>query len=165
MSDAAPSRRTDRATLEIAASPDAIYAAFVDPEALMRWLPPRGMTGRILEYEFRPGGRYRLALTRGDDAPENAGKTSGRTDVTTGRFLALEPGKRIVQSVEFASDDPAFAGEMRMTWAFEPTATGTRVTVTAENVPPGIEKSDHDAGLRSSLENLANQVVAETPVP
>jgi len=53
------------------------------------------------------------------------GKTVGRTDVTTGRFLTLEPGKRIVQSVEFESADVAFAGEMIMTWSFEPTTTGT----------------------------------------
>jgi uncharacterized protein YndB with AHSA1/START domain len=75
--------------------------------------------------------------------------------VSTGRFVALERGKRIVQTVEFDSEDPAFAGEMTMTWSFEPTATGTNVTVSAEHVPTGISKADHDEGLRSSLANLA----------
>ena len=139
----------------VSARPDAVYGAFADPVALMKWLPPGRMTGRALEYDFREGGRYRIELTYGDDAPGAAGKTTGRTDVTTGRFLSLDCGKRIVQSVEFESTDPSFAGAMIMTWRFEPFPTGTLVTIRAENVPPGISKADHDAGLRSSLENLA----------
>jgi uncharacterized protein YndB with AHSA1/START domain len=147
--------RTDSASLVVSAGPDAVYGALADPAALMKWLPPGNMTGRLLEYDFREGGRYRIELTYGDDAPDTAGKTTGRTDVTTGRFLSLDHGKRIVQSVEFESTDASFAGEMIMTWRFEPFPTGTLVTIRAENIPPGISKADHDAGLRSSLENLA----------
>ncbi|AUX40175.1 uncharacterized protein SOCE26_015740 [Sorangium cellulosum] len=121
----------------------------------MAWLPPESMTGGVLDYDFREGGRYRIELTYDEAAPSGAGKTTGRTDVSTGRFLSLEPGKRIVQSVEFESSDASFAGEMVMTWSFEPLPAGTRITITAENVPPGISQADHDAGLRSSLENLA----------
>jgi uncharacterized protein YndB with AHSA1/START domain len=113
------------------------------------------MTGRVLEYDFREGGRYRIELTYASEMLAQPGKTTGRTDVSTGRFLALEPGKRIVQSVEFESANVSFAGEMTMTWSFEPLPGGTRVAITAENVPSGISKADHDAGLRSSLENLA----------
>jgi uncharacterized protein YndB with AHSA1/START domain len=145
-----PQGRTDSASLAVSARPEAVYGAFADPAALMKWLPPGTMTGRVLEYDFREGGRYRIELTYGDDAPGPAGKTTGRTDVTTGRFLSLDRGKGIVQSVEFESTDG-----MIMTWQFEPFPTGTLVTITAENVPPGISKADHDAGLRSSLENLA----------
>jgi uncharacterized protein YndB with AHSA1/START domain len=151
--------RTDSASLVISARPDAIYRAFADPAALMKWLPPGNMTGRVLEYDFRESGHYRIELMYADDASSTAGKTSGRTDVTTGRFLSIDRGKRIVQSVEFESKDAAFAGEMIMTWTFEPVPTGTRVTVTAEKVPAGIGKADHDAGLRSSLENLARHLV------
>jgi uncharacterized protein YndB with AHSA1/START domain len=147
--------RTDSASIAVTARPDAVYGAFADPAALMKWLPPGRMTGRALEYDFREGGRYRIELTYGDDAPGSAGKTTARTDVSTGRFLSLDSGKRIVQSVEFDSADASFAGEMIMTWTFEPSATETLVTIRAENVPPGINKADHDAGLRSSLENLA----------
>jgi uncharacterized protein YndB with AHSA1/START domain len=154
--------RTDSASLVVAARTDAVYAAFADPAALMRWLPPGGMTGRVLEYDFREGGRYRIELTYGEDAPSAGGKTTARTDVTTGRFLSLSAGARIVQSVEFESADASFAGEMIMTWTFAPSPTGTLVTVMAENVPPGISKADHDAGLRSSLENLARHVAAVT---
>ena len=65
-----------------------------------------------------------------------------------------------MQSVEFESADLAFAGEMVVTWSFEALPAGTRVTVTAENVPPGITQADHDAGFRSSLGNLARFLAA-----
>lgn len=144
--------------MEIAATAEELYAAFADPAKLMEWLPPGTMTGQAIEYDFREGGRYRIALTYDDAAPTTAGKTEGRTDVSAGRFLALDPGRRIVQSVEFESADAAFVGEMVMTWSFEPTTFGTKVTITAENVPAGISQADHDEGLRSSLENLAKLV-------
>jgi uncharacterized protein YndB with AHSA1/START domain len=147
--------RTDTASLVVAARPDAVYRALADPDALIAWLPPEGMTGRVLDYDFREGGRYRIELTYDDSAREGEGKTTGRTDVSTGRFVSLEPGTRIVQSVEFESTDPSFAGHMIMTWSFEALSAGTCVTITAENVPPGITQADHDAGLRSTLENLA----------
>jgi uncharacterized protein YndB with AHSA1/START domain len=155
MRDSFSRGRTDRASIEVAATPAAVYAAFADSADLISWLPPGTMTGRVLEYEFRSGGRYRIELTH---AAGGAGKTTARTDVSTGRFLALEPGRRIVQSVEFDSTDPSVAGEMMMTWSFEPIAAGTRITITAEHVPPGISQADHDAGLRASLQNLARFV-------
>ncbi|WP_437572095.1 SRPBCC domain-containing protein [Sorangium sp. So ce542] len=155
MRDPAARGRTDTASLVVAARPDAVYRAFADPDALMAWLPPEGMTGRVLDYDFREGGRYRIELTYHEAAPSGGGKTTGRTDVSTGRFLSLEPGKRIVQSVEFESSEASFAGEMVMRWSFESLPAATRITITAENVPPGISQADHDAGLRSSLENLA----------
>jgi uncharacterized protein YndB with AHSA1/START domain len=141
--------------LVVAAKADDVYRAFASPDALMAWLPPGDMTGRVLDYDFRGGGRYRIELTYAGDKPAGGGKTTGRTDISTGRFLALEPGKRIVQSVEFESTDASFAGEMILAWSFEAVPEGTRVTITAENVPPGITEADHEAGLRSSLENLA----------
>jgi uncharacterized protein YndB with AHSA1/START domain len=153
----APGGRTDTASLVIAAKPHTIYRAFADPDALMAWLPPGNMTGRVLEYDFREGGRYRIEL-RYDEAGPDAGKTSERTDISSGRFLSLKPGERIVQSVEFESTSASFAGEMVMTWTFEPLDEHTRVTITAEDVPAAISKADHDAGLRSSLENLARHL-------
>jgi uncharacterized protein YndB with AHSA1/START domain len=141
----------------IAASPDVIYAAFASAESLMQWLPPSGMTGRALEYDFREGGRYRIEL-RYEHPSGSGGKTTEQTDITTGRFVQLLPGRRITQSVEFESSDPAFAGEMMMTWSFDPAPAGTTVAITADNVPNGIGKADHDAGLKSSLDNLAGFV-------
>lgn len=146
--------RTDTASRIIKATPQAVYAALVDPQALVSWLPPSGMSGRIETFDAREGGGYRMVLTY-EEADARAAKSSQNTDVVEAKFVSLVPGQRVAQQVEFASDDPAFAGIMTMTWSLEPVPGGTQVTITAENVPSGISKEDHDAGLRSSLENLA----------
>lgn len=150
--------RIDTASLRIAADVRAVYDAFENPAALATWLPPEGMLGRVIEYDFRAGGNYRIELTYPAEEAPDVGKTTGRTDVSFGRFLALERDTRIVQSVQFEAEDPAFAGEMTLTWFFEASAGATRVTVAAENVPAGIDPADHLAGLRSSLENLSRFV-------
>jgi uncharacterized protein YndB with AHSA1/START domain len=152
--------RTDTATRLVHASPDAVYRAFVDPSALIAWLPPEGMTGRILLFEPWQGGRYRIELELAGKGHKVAGKTTERTDVAGGRFLELVPGRRLVQTVEFESADPAFAGTMTMSWSLEPASEGTRVTVRATDIPSGISAEDHRAGLASSLDNLARFVDA-----
>lgn len=150
-------RKTDSASRVVAAPAEQIYRAFIDPAAWPQWLPPEGMTGHIYEFDVRPGGIYRMALTYRGDHP-NAGKTSEDTDVVEGRFAELVPNERVVQLVTFQSDDPAFGGAMRMIWSLSPAPGGTEVMITAENVPAGISKEDHDVGLRSTLENLARFV-------
>ena len=142
--------RIDEASIEILASAETLYAAFADPARLMRWLPPGTMTGQALEYDFQVGGRYRIALSYA---------VGSRTDVSHGRFLELEPGRRIVQSVEFESPDAALQGEMILRWTFEPTSAGTSVSVRASGVPAGIRPEDHALGMRSSLENLRRFVM------
>lgn len=149
--------RTDAASRIIAAPCAVIYRALIDSEALARWLPPEGMTGRFERFELKPGGTYRMILTY-KDAHGAPGKSAADADVVEGRFVALVPDERVIQSVTFESDDPAFAGTMTMTWLLEDTPDGTRVTITAENVPSGISKKDHEAGLTSSLANLAEEV-------
>lgn len=147
--------RIDAATRFIPASAEALYRAFVEGEALIAWLPPEGMSGRILQFEPRQGGLYRIELTLEGEGHRAAGKTTERTDIASGRFIELVPGRRIVQTAEFDSADPAFAGTMVMTWSFDPESEGTRVAVAATDVPSGISAEDHEAGLASSLENLA----------
>lgn len=146
--------RTDTASRVIKASPGAIYNAFVDPATLARWLPPQGMRARIERFEPHPGGSYRMVLTY-DDPAAAPGKATADSDIVEGRFVALVPGERIVWEVGFVSDDPAFAGTMTMSWRFKEVRDGTEVAILCENVPAGIGKADHDAGLRSTLENLA----------
>ncbi len=153
-------KRTDTASRIIGASADAIYRAF-EKDSIMHWLPPSGMKGTALEYDFREGGSYRIELTYEDET--TAGKTTKGSDISKGRFVALEAGRRIEQTVEFESQDAAFAGEMLMTWTFEPVLEGTLVTIVAKDVPAGISKKDHDEGLRSSLANLAAFVETGTP--
>jgi uncharacterized protein YndB with AHSA1/START domain len=134
-----------------------VWAALVDPEALLAWLPPGEMTGRFERFDARPGGSYRLVLTYAD-ASGAPGKASADSDVVEARFVDIVPGERVVQAVDFVSDDPAFAGTMTMTWAVTAVEAGTRVDIVAEDVPDGISAEDHAAGLSSSLANLAAYV-------
>jgi uncharacterized protein YndB with AHSA1/START domain len=146
--------RTDRASRLIAAPRDRVYTALVDPEALRAWLPPAGMTGRFERFDPRPGGSYRLVLTYAD-ASESRGKATADTDIVESRFVDLVPGARVVQAVDFVTDDPAYAGTMTMTWELTEVDGGTRVEIVADHVPNGIDAKDHAAGLGSSLANLA----------
>ncbi|MCP3730535.1 SRPBCC domain-containing protein [Sphingomonas sp. MG17] len=136
----------------IAASADAVYRALTDGAVVAQWLPPEGMTGEVAAFDARPGGCYDITLHYAEAGP---GKTDAGSDHVRGRFVELVPGARVIQTGEFDSDDPAFAGTMRMTWTLTAEAGGTRVEVRAEGVPSGIGADDHDAGLRSSLNNLA----------
>lgn len=156
--------RTDQASRVIAASPERIYRAFTDPDMLTKWLPPAGMTGRFERFDARPGSSYRMVLTY-LDASGAPGKSSADSDVVEACFVDLVPDVRVVQAVDFVSDDPAFAGTMTMTWELEPEPEGTRVTFRADDVPDGISADDHAAGLTSSLANLARQLRAEGFVP
>ena len=149
--------RTDEASLFIAADAGEIYRALADPDAVARWLPPSGMTGRIDEWDARPGGAYRMTLTY-DEPDAGSGKATADSDVVVGRFVELVPGRRRVQDGEFVSDDPSFSGTMRMTWMLQPQAEGTLVSIRAEDVPSGITAEDHAVGLASSLANLAEYV-------
>lgn len=155
MTNPSTEKRIDSASKVIKASPGTIYKAFVDPSALVSWLPPKGMTGHIHEFDARIGGSYRMSLTYMETDHATQGKTLEHADIVKGQFLEFIPNERIVQLVEFESDDPIFAGEMTMTWTLTVVPEGTAVTIVCENVPEGIQKEDHDIGLRSSLENLA----------
>lgn len=133
---------------------DAVYRAFLDPDALAAWLPPGAMTGMVHEFEAREGGTFRITLLYPDGAG-GRGKTTDATDTVQGRFVELVPGERIVWATVFESDDPSFAGEMTLDWTLEPAGNGTRVTVVCENIPPGIRPEDNEAGCRATLEKLA----------
>ncbi|GAA1686916.1 SRPBCC family protein [Glycomyces endophyticus] len=146
--------RIDKASKDVAASPDRAYAALVDPAALAAWLPPAGMSGRFERFDARPGGSYRMVLTYADAAGA-PGKSAADADVVEARFVELVPGERVVQEVDFVSDDPAFAGTIVMTWTVAPSAAGATVAISAAGVPAGISPEDHAAGMASSLDNLA----------
>ena len=150
--------RTDTASLVVAAGPERVYSALVDPEELAAWLPPRGMRAHFEQFDARPGGSFRLVLTYLEGG---GGKTTEQSDVVEARFVRLVPGKRVVQEVDFESDDPSFAGTMTMTWQLTPVDGGTLVEIFAEDVPEGISAEDHAAGMTSSLENLAIHVTEQ----
>jgi uncharacterized protein YndB with AHSA1/START domain len=141
----------------IAALIGRVYAALVDREALMSWLPPDGMTARFERFDPRPGGSYRLVLTYAD-ASGAPGKSTAESDVVEARYIEIVPDVRVVQAVDFDSADAAVAGTMTMTWAVTAVDEGTRVDVIADDVPDGISAEDHATGLASSLANLADYV-------
>jgi len=148
--------RTDQASRVVSAPVERVYAALVDPDSLTAWLPPDGMTGRFERFDLRPGGGYRMVLTY--DAASADAKSTSDSDVVEARFVDVVAGSRVVQAVEFESDDPRFAGTMTMTWAVSPVPGGTRVDIRADDVPDGISAEDHAAGMASSLANLASHV-------
>ena len=149
--------RTDRASRVMAAPLARVWAALVDPEALTAWLPPGEMTGRFERFGARPGGSYRMVLTH-PDASGAPGTATADSDIVEARFVDIVPGERVIQAVDFVSDDPAYAGTMTMTWEVTAVDAGTRVDIVAEDVPDGISADDHAAGLASSLSNLAAYV-------
>src|SRR5207237_5698188 len=106
--------RTDTASRVIAAPIERVYSALVDPDALVVWLPPAGMTGRFERFDARPGGSYRMVLTYAN-ASTARGKATADSDIVEARFVDIVPGVRVVQAVDFISDEPGYAGTMTMT--------------------------------------------------
>ena len=86
------------------------------------------------------------------------GKATTDADIVEARYVDIVPDVRVVQAVDFVSDDPAFAGTMTITWEVSAVDGGTTVAITVEDVPDGISAQDHAAGLASSLANLAEHV-------
>lgn len=144
---------THTASRIILATPRAIFRAFLDPEVIPRWRAPAGMTAKILQFEPRPGGLFRMAFACDDRSTE--GKSGSGADIFRGRFVELLPDEQIVEEIEFETDKPQFAGPMTMTTQLIPVKDGTKVTFSATNVPIGISEQDHRAGMESSLKKLA----------
>ena len=141
----------------IKARPEELYEAFMDPAALVAWLPPADMTGEIHEFDARVGGGYRMSLFYPADEGSFRGKTSDSEDVVNVRFVELAPPRRIVEAVNFDTTDPAFVGEMTIVVTFEEASRGTEVTILCTNLPPGLRAEDNEAGSRLSLEQLARR--------
>lgn len=95
------------------ASRETLYRALTDPKALAIWLAPGDMTGKVHHFDLRVGGGYEMSLYYPSSDTSFRGKTSDKEDRFTARFVELAPEK-IVQAVNFNSDDPSFAGEMIM---------------------------------------------------
>ncbi|HEX2204750.1 MAG TPA: SRPBCC domain-containing protein [Longimicrobium sp.] len=148
---------TSRASRTIRARPEALYAAFTDPDVLVEWLPPAEMTGAIHAFDARVGGGYRMSLFYPPTEPVHRGKSAEREDRVDVRFVELDPPRRIVEAVRFESDDAAFGGEMTMTITFDEVPGGTEVTLAFANLPPGLRPEDNDIGARMSLEQLARR--------
>jgi uncharacterized protein YndB with AHSA1/START domain len=149
------STRTSRL---IKAPPEDVYRAFLDPAALVAWLPPSDMTAKVHAFDPRVGGGYQMSLFYPASERSFRGKTAEKEDRVNVRFVELAPPRRIVEAITFVSDDPAFHGEMTETVTLEARGEGTLVTLAFDNLPQGIRPEDNEAGAQSSLEKLAQRL-------
>lgn len=130
-----------------------VYRALVDPTAIARWRVPDGMTARVHAFDARPAGAIRVSLTYA--SPAAAGKTTAHTDTYHGRFVQLVPDERVVEAVEFETDDPSMAGEMTTTITLADADGGTDLVAVHDALPPGVPLVDNETGWRMALANLA----------
>ena len=134
------------------APPERIYRAFLDADAMAKWLPPNGFTGKVHELDARVGGRYRMSFTN---------FSTGNGHSFGGTYQELVPGERIRYSDRF--DDPALAGEMTTTITFKAVSCGTEMQVVQEGIPDAIPAEMCYLGWQESLVLLGKLVEAEIP--
>ncbi len=131
---------------------DRVYKAFLDPDAMSKWLPPNGFTGKVHEMDARVGGRYRMSFTN---------FSTGGSHSFGGEYRELVPGERIVYTDAF--DDPNLPGEMRTTIVLKPVMCGTDVSIEQSGIPAMIPVEMCYLGWQESLVLLAKLVEAEIP--
>jgi uncharacterized protein YndB with AHSA1/START domain len=148
-----------RVSRHVNAPRTAVYRALVDADAVARWRVPDGMTARVHEFDAREGGAFRVSLTY--DLPTGTGKSDLHTDTYHGRFVRLVPDERVVEAVEFETDDPGLRGTMTMTTTLTDADGGTDVLVVHEGIPDAVPAADNETGTRMALANLARLVEDE----
>ncbi len=154
--DARPDR-VDSALRLIPAPAETVYAALIDPEAMVQWRAPDGMAAEVLEIDSREGVRFRMALRY--DTPEQPGKFGDGLDIFESHFARLDPHREVTEAIVFQSDDPAYSGTMKMTTHLRPVGDATEVSIIARDVPAGIGQEDHLIGLQSTLARLEHFVL------
>jgi uncharacterized protein YndB with AHSA1/START domain len=155
MTESSAKGATTRVSRIIKAPRRAVYQAFLDRDALCSWLPPETTTGQVHAFDPHQGRKFQMSLRYQDPQHSPGGKTSEDTDTFEGRFVELVPDEKIVWVVEFESEDPALAGEMRITFSLADAVGGTEVAVLCEDIPKGVRPEDNEVGSRSSLQKLA----------
>lgn len=135
-----------------AAPPERVYRAFLDPDAMAKWLPPNGFTGKVQHMDARVGGSYKMSFTN---------FATGQSHSFGGEYLELVPGERIRHTDVF--DDPNLPGTMHVTVDLKKVASGTEMHVTQEGVPDAIPADACYLGWQESLTLLAKLVEAEIP--
>lgn len=134
------------------ASPERVYRAFLDPEAMAKWLPPNGFTGKVHHLDAKVGGTYRMSFTN---------FTTGHRHSFGGEYLELVPNERIRHTDKF--DDPNLPGEMRTTISLRPVICGTELSIVQEGIPELIPVELCCLGWQESLTLLAQLVEPEIP--
>jgi uncharacterized protein YndB with AHSA1/START domain len=142
-----PSKNTVRLHRVITANPEKVYRAFIDPDAMAKWLPPNGFTGKVHSSDVRVGGGYKMSFTN---------FTTGKSHSFGGTYRELAPGKRLRYTDSF--DDPNLPGEMQVTVTLEEAVVGTELTIVQEGIPEAIPVAACYLGWQESLMNLAKLV-------
>jgi uncharacterized protein YndB with AHSA1/START domain len=134
------------------AAPERVYRAFLDPDAMAKWLPPHGFTGKVHHVDARLGGAYKMSFTN---------FATGHSHAFGGTFLELVPHERLRYTDTF--DDPGLPGEMQTTVSLKKVSCGTEVNIVQEGIPEAIPPETCYLGWQESLTLLANLVEAEIP--
>jgi uncharacterized protein YndB with AHSA1/START domain len=134
------------------AAPERVYRAFLDPDAMVKWLPPNGFTGKVHHLDAKVGGTYKMSFTN---------FTTGKSHAFGGKYLELVPHQRIRHTDKF--DDPNLPGELQVTIAFKKVSCGTELNITQDEVPDIIPAEACYLGWQESLALLAKLVEAEIP--
>jgi uncharacterized protein YndB with AHSA1/START domain len=134
------------------ATPERVYRAFLDPDAMAKWLPPNGFTGKVHEMDAKVGGRHKMSFTN---------FTTGKSHSFGGTYVELKPNERIRYTDKF--DDPNMPGEMQVTVTVTKVMCGTDLQVVQEGVPEMIPAEMCYLGWQESLVLLAKLVEAEIP--
>jgi len=134
------------------AAPEKVYRAFLDADAMAKWLPPNGFTGKVHHMDARVGGTYKMSFT-------NFG--TGRSHSFGGEYLELVPHERICHTDRF--DDPNLPGEMKTTVALKKVSCGTELNIVQEGLPDVIPPEACYLGWQESLTLLAQLVEADIP--
>src|SRR5436305_6032769 len=129
-----------------------VYSAFLDPDAMAKWLPPNGFTGKVHEIDARVGGSYKMSFTN---------MTTGNSQSFGGEYLELVPNERIRHTDKF--DDPNMPGEMQVAITLKKVSCGTELNIVQEGVPDVIPAEMCYLGWQESLILLAKLVEAEIP--
>jgi uncharacterized protein YndB with AHSA1/START domain len=134
------------------ASPQKVYRAFLDPDAMVKWLPPHGFTGKVHHIDARVGGRYKMSFTN---------LATGQGHSFGGEYLELLPNERIRHTDRF--DDPNLPGVMQVTVSLKKVWCGTELAIVQEGIPEVIPLEACYLGWQESLTLLAQLVEAEIP--
>ncbi len=146
------SNNTVRLHRVLTAKPEKVYRAFLEPDAMARWLPPNGFTGKVHHMDAKVGGTFAMSFTN---------FTTGATHSFGGDFLELVPHERLRYTDVF--DDPNLPGVMTVTVTLKAVSVGTELTVTQEGVPEMIPLEACYLGWQESLRNLARLVEPNIP--
>jgi len=146
------SSNTVRLHRVLRAAPERIYRAFLDADAMAKWLPPNGFTGKVHHLHAEVGDTFRMSFTN---------FATGTSHSFGGEYLELVPDERIVHTDKF--DDPNLAGEMRTTVSLKKVFCGTELDIVQEGIPGAIPTEACYLGWQESLTLLAQLVEAEIP--